>query len=164
MSSRPAAASASAGRRSRAPTTSSGYFYQRGRQAWRSAISRYETIINDYPDYDKLDEVLYRYAECLAAAGRYAEALPAIGRLQKEYPSSQFVASAEKLRATFPPSAPTGPPTLTPPAAQPGTTGSAPAAQTKPADAPGTAVTPSTPAPAPQSTPPQHDATARPPQ
>ena len=30
-----------------------GYFYQRGRQAWRSAIGRYETIINEYPDYDQ---------------------------------------------------------------------------------------------------------------
>jgi outer membrane assembly lipoprotein YfiO len=83
-----------------------GYFYQRGRQAWRSAINRYETIINDYPDYDRLDEVLYRDAECLAAAGRYAEALPQIGRLQRDFPKSEFLADAERLKATFPASVP----------------------------------------------------------
>jgi outer membrane protein assembly factor BamD len=68
-----------------------GYFYQRGRQAWRSAIGRYETIINEYPDYDRFDEVLYRYAECLAASGRYAEALPQLARLEKEYPRSGYL-------------------------------------------------------------------------
>lgn len=87
-----------------------GWFYQRGRQAWRSAIGRYETILKDYPDYQKLDEVLYRYAECLAAAGRYAEALPQIARLEKEYPQSPFVSEANKLRASFPAAAPVGPP------------------------------------------------------
>jgi outer membrane assembly lipoprotein YfiO len=110
-----------------------GFFYQRGRQAWRSAIGRYETILNEYPDYEKLDEVLYHYAECLAAAGRYAEALPAIGRLQTQYPKSQFLGDAEKLRASFPPSAPTGPAKL-PPApttagAQASSPGQPPAAQ-----------------------------------
>jgi outer membrane protein assembly factor BamD len=79
-------------------------FYQRGRQAWRSAIGRYQTIVNDYPDYDRLDEVLFRLSQCLAAAGRYAEALPLLARLEKEYPASQFVADARKLREEFPPS------------------------------------------------------------
>jgi outer membrane protein assembly factor BamD len=82
-----------------------GYFYQRGRQAWRAATTRYETIINDYPDYDKLDEIYFRLAECLGAAGRYGEALPYLGRLEKEYPQSRFLAAVPKLRATFPPSA-----------------------------------------------------------
>ncbi len=81
-----------------------GYFYQRGRQAWRSAIGRYEIILKDYPDYDHLDEVLFRDAECLAAAGRYAEALPQIGRLERDYPQSPFLGEAQKLRSTFPPS------------------------------------------------------------
>ena len=80
------------------------YFYQRGRQAWRSAIGRYDIILKDYPDYDHLDEVLFRDAECLAAAGRYAEALPQIGRLERDYPKSSFLSEAQKLRSTFPPS------------------------------------------------------------
>ncbi len=60
-----------------------GQFYQRARQAWRSAIGRYQIILNDYPDYDKTDEILYRIAQCLAASCRYADALPNLGRLEK---------------------------------------------------------------------------------
>ena len=94
-----------------------GYFYQRGRQAWRAATARYETIINDYPDYEKLDEILFREGECLGAAGRYGEALPYLARLEKEYPQSRFVDDVSKLRATFPPSAtPAAPPSTAPPA------------------------------------------------
>ncbi len=137
-----------------------GYFYQRGRQAWRSAIGRYEIILKDYPDYDRLDEVLYHYAECLAAAGRYAEALPQIGRLERDYPKSSFIADAQKLRLTFPPSSTPAPPPASAPAAsgatvgQPGATaGQAAPAPAKPPEAntgvPSTQDTP--PPPPPQS-------------
>jgi outer membrane protein assembly factor BamD len=94
-----------------------GYFYQRTRQAWRSAIGRYEIILNDFPDYSAVDEVLYRLAECLAAAGRYAEARPQIARLERDFPDSSFVADARKLEASFPESAAPAPPSSTPPAA-----------------------------------------------
>jgi outer membrane protein assembly factor BamD len=80
-----------------------GFFYQRTRQAWRSAIGRYETILSDYPDFDRIDEVLYRLAECLGNAGRYAEARPHLARLQSEFPQSSFVEDAKKLEASFPP-------------------------------------------------------------
>ena len=79
-----------------------GYFYQKTRQAWRSAIGRYETIVTDYPDFEKIDEVLYRLGECLGNAGRYAEARPHLARLQAEFPESPFVELAKKLEATFP--------------------------------------------------------------
>jgi outer membrane protein assembly factor BamD len=132
-----------------------GYFYQRGRQSWRSAIGRYETIINEYPDYDRFDEVLYRYAECLAASGRYAEALPQIARLEKEYPRSGFLDNVAKLRETFPPSfAPAASPAAAPApgATQAGAT--APAAGKAPATMGGTAVAPATDSPAPAPPPP----------
>ncbi len=74
-----------------------GYFYQKTRQAWRAAILRYEGILADYPDYDDLDEVLFRLSECLDAAGRRAEALPLLDRLLGEYPKSPFAADAQKL-------------------------------------------------------------------
>jgi outer membrane protein assembly factor BamD len=79
-----------------------GFFYQRARQACRSAIGRYEVILADYPDYEQTDEVLFRISQCLAAAGRYAEALPHMGRLERDFPKSRFVAGAQKLRSTFP--------------------------------------------------------------
>jgi len=80
-----------------------GFFYQRTRQAWRAAIARYEGILADYPDYARVDEVLFRLSQCLAAAGRYAEARPQIGRLQSDFPKSPFIEQARKLEATFPP-------------------------------------------------------------
>jgi outer membrane protein assembly factor BamD len=93
-----------------------GFFYQRTRQAWRSAIGRYETIVNDYPDFERFDEVLFRLAECLGNAGRYAEARPYLARLQSEFPESSFIEPAKKLEASFPP--PGVPPATT---ANPGT-------------------------------------------
>lgn len=80
-----------------------GYFYQKTRQAWRSAIGRYEIVLREYPDYDRIDEVLFRLSECLGNAGRYAEARPHVARLLSEFPESPYVEEARKLEASFPP-------------------------------------------------------------
>ncbi len=74
-----------------------GYFYQRTRRAYRSAINRFEGILSDYPDYAGLDEVLYRLSECLVFVARKAEALPHLSRLASEYPGSKFAAPARTL-------------------------------------------------------------------
>jgi outer membrane protein assembly factor BamD len=106
-----------------------GYFYQRSRKAIRAALSRYEIVLADYPDYDRLDEVLYRQAECLNIMARNAEALPQLNRLVSEYPQSAFADEARRLMAAIekqgvappaPPNPPTPPPT--PPPATPQTT------------------------------------------
>ena len=76
--------------------------YQRTRQAWRAAISRYEGVLSEYPDFARTDEVLYRISECLVASGRTAEALPHLNRLRDAYPSSAFADEAAKLTATIP--------------------------------------------------------------
>jgi outer membrane assembly lipoprotein YfiO len=95
-----------------------GYFYQRTRHAWRSAIGRYEAVLTDFPDYDRIDEVLFHISECLAASGRYAEALPYLARLQSEFPKSDYVDDARKLQESFPPaSTPASAPATTPSAA-----------------------------------------------
>jgi outer membrane assembly lipoprotein YfiO len=91
-----------------------GFFYQRTRQAWRSAIGRYETIVADYPDFERFDEVLFRLAECLGNAGRYAEARPHLARLQSEFPQSSFIEAAKKLEASFPPPGVPAAPATTP--------------------------------------------------
>ena len=95
-----------------------GFFYQKTRKSWRAAIGRYQTILSDYPDYEQLDEVLFRLSQCLAFAGRYAEARPHLARLRSEFPKSEFLPEADKLEASFPPSAPAAPPA---PAATPPT-------------------------------------------
>ncbi len=96
-----------------------GWFYQKGRQAWRSAILRYEGVLADYPDYDRLDEVLFRLSECLDAAGRRAEALPLLDRLLGEYPESSYAGQAQKLKDALiqrasPPEQPAAPPQASP--------------------------------------------------
>ncbi len=75
-----------------------GYFYQRGRRAYHSAILRYEDILKEYPDYKRTDEVLYRLSECLVLSGRFAEALPRIARLVDSFPKSDYLADAQQLR------------------------------------------------------------------
>ena len=124
-----------------------GVFYQKTRQAWRSAIGRFEMIVQDYPDFEKFDEVLYRLAECLGNAGRYAEARPYLARLRSEFPNSAFIKDADKLETSFPP--PGVPPAS--PAANPTTP---PKPAEKPATAPKPAASPSAP-------PPQQAPTAR---
>ncbi|MCG6922538.1 MAG: outer membrane protein assembly factor BamD [Acidobacteria bacterium] len=79
-----------------------GYFYQRSRKAWRAAIGRYERILREYPDYDNLEEVIFRLGEALAAAARFAEALPVLTRLKEEYPNSKWVSRADEILAEMP--------------------------------------------------------------
>jgi outer membrane protein assembly factor BamD len=74
-----------------------GYFYQKTRRAWRSAILRYEALLKDYPEYAQMDEVLFRLGECLAMAGRGPEALPYLSRVASEYPQSKYADDARKL-------------------------------------------------------------------
>jgi outer membrane protein assembly factor BamD len=107
-----------------------GYFYQRSRQAWRAAILRYEGIVNEYPDFEDFDQVLYRMAECLGASGRKAEALPHLGRLLSEYPTSRYADLARKLMTEFQllqgPDAPPAPSPLATPAPVPASPGDTP--------------------------------------
>ena len=74
-----------------------GYFYQKTRRAYRSAVLRYEALIRDYPDYGQTDEVLFRLGECLALSGRGPEALPHLARVVNEYPTSKYADDARKL-------------------------------------------------------------------
>jgi len=83
-----------------------GFFYQRTRQAFRSAIARYEALMAQYPDYRHLDEVLFRLGECLVASGRDAEAAPHLQRLVEQYPNSRFSPEAKRLLARLAPATP----------------------------------------------------------
>jgi outer membrane protein assembly factor BamD len=108
-----------------------GSFYQKTRQACRASIVRFEGILNDYPDYEGLDEVMFRLSECLCQSGRGAEAQPHLAKLQAEYPKSPFAADARSFTCQTPVQPPPPSPT--------------------PAPAPGVAATPS---PSPEPTPP----------
>ena len=91
-----------------------GYFYQRTREACRSAIFRYEVVLRDYPDYKGTDEVLFRLGECLIQVGRGPEALPHLGRVVEEYPQSEWAGPARELLAAAPPVPPPAASSVTP--------------------------------------------------
>jgi outer membrane protein assembly factor BamD len=74
-----------------------GFFYEKGRKAYRAAVLRYQGIVADYPDYEHLDEVLYHLGNCLCLQGRTPEALPTLSRLVENYPQSPFAAGARFL-------------------------------------------------------------------
>ena len=97
-----------------------GYFYQKTRRSWRSAIGRYETILSQYPDYERIDEVLFRLGQVLSFSGRYAEARPHFARLRSEFPESPYVAGSRQARSHLSALGPGGsrrlPPRPTPPA------------------------------------------------
>jgi outer membrane protein assembly factor BamD len=88
-----------------------GYFYQRTRKLCRSAIPRYEGIVGDFPDYEEMDEVLYRLGECLIDQRRDAEALPHLQRLIDDFPNSSRVSAARQLMAAATPETPSPSPT-----------------------------------------------------
>ena len=93
-----------------------GVFYQRTRQSCRASIARYEGILNDYPDYTGLDEVLFRLSQCLCQSGRGVEAQPHLAKLREEYPNSPLAADAKDFvcdTAVAPPP-PTPSPAATP--------------------------------------------------
>ena len=75
-----------------------GYFYQKTRKAYRAAIARYEGVLSDYPDYERLDELLFQYAQCLVYMARKAEAAPQLDRLLSEYPQSTRAKDAKALQ------------------------------------------------------------------
>jgi len=79
-----------------------GQFYQKTRQACRAAITRYEGILNDYPDYSGLDLVLFRLSQCLCQSGRGVEAQPHLAKLQSEYPDSPLAGEAKSFTCDTP--------------------------------------------------------------
>lgn len=87
-----------------------GFFYQRTRQACRAAISRYETILAEYPDYNEIDEVLFRLGQALGSCNRAAEALPHLARLLEEYKTSRFADEGKRLYDLLSTKAPAPPP------------------------------------------------------
>jgi outer membrane protein assembly factor BamD len=89
-----------------------GYFYQRTRQACRSAMIRYQYLLDEYPDFSGTDEVLFRMSECLVAMARPQEALPQLARLRETFPSSAFLKKAAELEAEALAAAPVAPPAV----------------------------------------------------
>lgn len=79
-----------------------GVFYQRTRKIPRAAITRFQIVLDDYPDYEGLDEVLYRISQAFVDLGRPAEAIPHLNRLFEVYPQSEYADDAQELMDAIP--------------------------------------------------------------
>lgn len=72
-----------------------GHFYFR-RGAWQAARGRFDTILSAYPDFDKLESVLYEAGAVERKLGRGEDAEALWTRLQKDYPKSQYLRKLPK--------------------------------------------------------------------
>jgi len=67
-----------------------GHFYLK-RKAWRAARGRMEFIVATYPEYTRLDKVIYEAGLLEGKMGNYDERRSLWERLQKDYPASPLV-------------------------------------------------------------------------
>lgn len=68
-----------------------GEFYLNYRLS-RPAVTRFEAMLEEFPDYTRKDEVLYRLGTARMEREEYAEARVAFERLAREFPDSPFTA------------------------------------------------------------------------
>ena len=80
-----------------------GHFYVK-RRAWRAAQGRMDGILASYPDYAKLDKVLYDFGLAENKMGHEDEAKQIWERLARDFPSSPLVKKVP--RPAGPPPAP----------------------------------------------------------
>jgi len=72
-----------------------GIFYYRTRW-YPGAVSRLQPILENDPEYTRLDEVLFYLAQSHAGMNQTEAAVPLLERLLDDYPSSTFAEDAQK--------------------------------------------------------------------
>ena len=77
------------------------YFYLRTQKYAPAAISRFNAILKDDPEYTRRDGVYFFLAQALIKVNRPAEALPLLDRLISEFESSEYLEQAKKLAETL---------------------------------------------------------------
>jgi len=65
----------------------------------REALALYEKLLNEYPLYDRNDQVLYQMSRAYEELGRNKEALEIMERLVREYPDSRYIDEVQFRRA-----------------------------------------------------------------
>ncbi|WP_319409580.1 tetratricopeptide repeat protein [uncultured Desulfosarcina sp.] len=65
----------------------------------REALALYQKLLDDYPLYDRNDQVLYQMSRAYEELGRNPEALAVMERLVREYPDSRYIDEVQFRRA-----------------------------------------------------------------
>ncbi|MEZ4461257.1 MAG: tetratricopeptide repeat protein [bacterium] len=68
---------------------------------YKEAQEIYKEILQQYPAYERLDEVIYRLGRGLIDAGKGAEAVSFLQRLVKNYPNSKYLPDAQLALGEF---------------------------------------------------------------
>jgi outer membrane protein assembly factor BamD len=67
------------------------------RRSWcPGAVGRFREVMQEDPEFSRMDAVYYHLAECLARADNTAEAIPLFARVVGEYTSSEYFDDAQK--------------------------------------------------------------------
>ncbi len=65
------------------------------------AIELYKKLLNDYPPYERNDQVLYQMSRAYEELGRVEEAMQVMDRLVREYPQSRYIDEVQFRRAEY---------------------------------------------------------------
>jgi tetratricopeptide (TPR) repeat protein len=65
------------------------------------ALALYKRLLNDYPLYDRNDQVLYQMSRAYEELGRIDEAMQVMQRLVGEYPTSRYIDEVQFRRAEY---------------------------------------------------------------
>jgi len=71
------------------------------RAGTREAIALYEKLLNDYPLYDRNDQVLYQMSRAYEELGQIKEAMAVMERLIREFPRSRYIDEVQFRRAEY---------------------------------------------------------------
>lgn len=77
-----------------------GNFYYK-KKAYRGALGRFEGIMQDYPDFVRMPQVLYLAASSCRALGDASKAALYVGQLEKRWPDSVYAAKAKKKKLAW---------------------------------------------------------------
>lgn len=83
------------GRVGEAVAKMANYYYQQ--RDYARAIDTFETVLNDHPDAQYLDVILFNYGRCLYRMNRLADAKRQFDQLIADFPESPLAADAKKI-------------------------------------------------------------------
>jgi tetratricopeptide (TPR) repeat protein len=71
------------------------------RASTREAIALYTKLLNDYPLYERNDQVLYQMSRAYEELGQTKEAMAVMERMVREFPRSQYIDEVQFRRAEY---------------------------------------------------------------
>ena len=67
----------------------------------RESIALYQKLLDDYPDYERNDQVLYQMSRAYEELGQTEEAMAVMDRMVREYPRSRYFDEVQFRRAEY---------------------------------------------------------------